>query len=65
MRNCSISFAKEAKTDVPIMSSGVNACSRKGLHALNVEHLILDHVVIEGNVGETMELQGVEKLEQA
>ncbi len=64
MRNCSISFAEEAKADVPIMSNGVEPCTKRGLHATNVEKLILDNVVIEGVVGETLELQGVDKLEQ-
>ena len=64
MRNCSISFADDAKTDVPIMSAGVEACSKKGIHAVNVKQLILDNVVIEGAVGELLELQGVDELEQ-
>ena len=64
MRNCSISFAKEAKADVPIMSNGVEPCTKRGLHATNVEKLILENVVIEGVVGETLELQGVDKLER-
>lgn len=64
MRNCSISFADDAKTDVPIMSEGVEACSKKGIHAVNVKQLILDNVVIEGAVGELLELQGVDELEQ-
>ena len=62
MRNCSISFADEAKTDVPIMSNGVDACSKKGIHATNVKQLILDRVVIEGNVGEPIELDGVDEV---
>lgn len=64
MRNCSISFAGEARSDVPIMSDGVVACSKKGLHAVNVKQLILENVSIEGNVGEALELEGVESVEQ-
>ena len=64
MRNCSISFAEEAKADVPIMTNGVEPCTKRGLHATNVEKLILKNVVIEGVEGETLELQGVDKLEQ-
>ena len=64
MRNCSISFAKEAKSDVPIMSNGVEACSKKGIHAVNVRQLILDRVVIEGNVGEPIELEGVDQVKK-
>lgn len=52
MRNCFMSFAKETKTDVPIMSERVEACTKRGLYAKNVETLVLDNVVIEGAEGE-------------
>ena len=61
MKNCSISFAEDTKCDVPIMSNGVEACSKKGLHAENVEKLILENVTIEGNNGEAVELIGVDE----
>lgn len=64
MRNCSISFAEDAKTDVPIMSNGVEPCSKRGLHATNVKELVLENVVIEGAIGEVLELDGVDKLEK-
>ncbi|MCM1252100.1 MAG: glycoside hydrolase family 28 protein [Clostridium sp.] len=64
MRNCTISFAEDAKADVPIMSNGVEACTKKGLHAVNVEQLLLKNVTIEGVVGEELELQGVDKVER-
>lgn len=56
MRNVSISFAKDARTGVPIMSDGVEPCSKRGLFAKNIKVLVLDHVTIEGQVGEAMEL---------
>lgn len=62
MKNCFISFAEDAKKDVPIMSDGVEPCSKKGIHAVNVKRLILENVVIEGVVGEALELTGVEEL---
>ncbi len=65
MKNCSISFAEDARKDVPIMSEGVEACSKKGIHAVNVKQLILENVVIEGAVGEPLELTGVEELKQS
>ena len=46
------------------MANGVDACSKKGLHATNVKELILKNVVIKGNVGDDIELAGVDKLEQ-
>ncbi|MCH5255645.1 MAG: glycoside hydrolase family 28 protein [Lachnospiraceae bacterium] len=64
MKNCSISFADEAVTNVPIMANGVDACSKKGIHATNVKRLILDNVIIRGNVGDDLELDGVDKFEQ-
>lgn len=63
MKNCTISFAKDADTNVPIMANGVDACSKKGIHATNVKKLILHNVVIKGNVGEDIEVDGVDKLE--
>lgn len=44
MKNVEISFAKEAEMGVPIMSNGVEPCSKKGIYVHNVEKLVLDHV---------------------
>lgn len=62
MRNVSISFANDAKCDVPIMSAGVDACSKRGLYARNVKKLVLDNVSIEGNIGEETELLNVDEV---
>lgn len=62
MRNVSVSFAKDAKSDVPIMSAGVESCSRRGLYARNVKRLVLDNVSISGNEGEALELEQVEEI---
>ncbi len=62
MRNCFISFAEETKTDVPIMSEGVEACTKRGLTVKNVETLVLENVVIEGAEGEPVILQGVDRV---
>lgn len=62
MRNVKVSFAEDAKCDVPIMSNGVDACSKKGLYARNVKELILENVEIDGCVGEKLELHGVEQI---
>lgn len=64
MRNCRIGFAPEAKADVPIMSDGVGACSKKGIYAANIKELVLDRVVIEGCDGKEVELDGVERVER-
>ncbi len=62
MRNCFISFAKETKTDVPIMSEGVEACTKRGFYAKNVETLVLENVVIEGAEGEPVTLENVDNV---
>ena len=64
MRNCFISFAKETKTDVPIMSEGVEACTKRGLYVKNVETLVLENVVIEGAEGEPVTLVDVDRVER-
>lgn len=62
MKNVSVSFARDAKCDVPIMSNGVDACSKKGLYARNVKKLVLENVQIEGYIGEEMELHEVDEV---
>lgn len=64
MRNVSVSFAGQAKCDVPIMSNGVEACCKKGLYARNVKKLVLDNVSIEGCEGEEIELHDVDEVER-
>lgn len=62
MKNVKVSFAKEAKSDVPIMSNGVEPCSKKGIFAKNVKKLILQNVEITGCVGEKIEMNEVDEL---
>ncbi len=62
MRNISISYAADAKCDVPAMSEGVEKSSKRGLFARNVAKLTLDNVKIEGQDGEAYELIGVDEL---
>ena len=64
MRNVTVSYAKNPKCDVPAMSEGVEKCSLKGIFANNVKKLTLDHVTINGCVGEAVELLGVDELVQ-
>ena len=61
MKNVSVSFAENAKSGVPVMSEGVETCSKRGLFARNVTKLVLDHVVIEGQVGEKLELHDIDE----
>ena len=62
MKDISISYAEDAKCDVPAMSDGVEKSSKRGLFARNVAKLTLDNVRIEGQVGEAYELEGVDEL---
>lgn len=64
MRNITISYAENAKCDVPAMSEGVEKSSKRGLFARNVAKLTLENVKIEGQVGEAYELIGVDELNQ-
>ncbi len=64
MKNISISYAEDAKCDVPAMSEGVEKSSKRGLFARNVARLTLDNVKIDGQVGEAYELINVDDLEQ-
>ncbi len=61
MRNVEVSFAKEAKSGVPIMSNGVEECSKKGIYAENVSRFVLENVTIEGQNGEAVELHNVDE----
>ena len=63
-KNVEISFAKEAKTGVPIMSNGVEPCSKKGIYVHNVEKLVLDHVQVTGADGAPVEAVDVDEMIQ-
>ena len=63
-KNVEISFAKEAKTGVPIMSNGVEQCSKKGIYVHNVEKLVLDHVQVTGADGAPVEAVDVDEMIQ-
>ena len=64
LRRVTVSFAEEAKCDVPAMSAGVEKCSKRGLFARNVKKLVLEGVKISGQQGEPMELIGVDTVEE-
>lgn len=48
MRHVYVDFAEECKTDVPIMSWNVDACSKHGIYAQNIDRLILNDVEVKG-----------------
>ncbi|MBQ7954811.1 MAG: glycoside hydrolase family 28 protein [Lachnospiraceae bacterium] len=62
MKHVHISYAENPKFDVPAMSNGVPKSSKRGLFARNVTKLYLEDVVIEGQDGEAVELEGVDEI---
>lgn len=61
MKNVSVTYAENPKCDVPAMSAGIEACSRKGIFANNVKKLVLENVSVNGQEGEEMTLLGVDE----
>lgn len=49
---------------VPIMSNGVEPCSKKGIYVHNVEKLVLDHVQVTGADGAPVEAVDVDEMIQ-
>lgn len=62
MRNVKVTYAENPKCDVPAMSEGVEACSKKGIFANNVKKLVLENVSVTGAEGEAVILQGVDEV---
>lgn len=62
MKNVHVTYAENPKKDVPAMSEGVEACTKKGIFANNIKSLVLENVVIEGQEGEAVALSNVDKV---
>lgn len=63
MRNVSIGFSNNPKSDVPAMMNGISSASKLGLFAANVEKLVLDQVTIKGQDGDKYILKGIDQEE--
>lgn len=63
MKNITVTYAEEPKTDVPAMSEGVEACCLKGIFARNVKKLILENVSVTGQKGEAVTLCEVDEVQ--
>lgn len=63
MRNVHISFAEKPVPFVPEMLCGVSEARAAGVYACNIKHLILEGLVIEGQVGEPVILENVDEAE--
>lgn len=64
MRNVEITFAENPVPEVPIMAEGVEACTKMGLVAENVDFLLLENVNVHGAVGEDILLTSVRHYER-
>lgn len=64
MKDIAVTYAENPKCDVPSMSSGVMACSLKGIYANNVKKLVLKNVSISGQEGDAITLEGVDEIEE-
>lgn len=62
MRNIKVGYAENPKCDVPAMSNGVDACTRKGIFARNIKKIVLDNVSIEGQDGDAVILEEVDEI---
>ena len=60
-----VTFADDAEPFVPAMACGVEPMVRQGIIAQNVKVLDLQNVVIEGQDGEELQLQNVDKVIRA
>ena len=59
-----ISFTQgECNAEVPIMSSGTEPCSKKGITMKNVHILRMKNVTVEGMNGEAMDLAAVDEVQ--
>lgn len=62
MRNIKVGYTENPTCDVPAMSSGVEACTKKGIFAKNIKKIILENVTIEGQDGEAITLDSVDEI---
>ena len=51
MKNITVTYAKNPKSGVPAMSSGVEECTKKGIFARNIKELVLEHRSARGRQG--------------
>lgn len=64
MEDVRVSYAQEAKADIPAMLEGAEPVSRMGIFAANIDTLALKNVMVEGQEGEKIITQHIEHLIQ-
>ncbi len=60
MENVFISYAEHAEPGTAAMMTGCEKGSRKGIFVRNAEKVTLKNVVLEGNEGEALDIEGVD-----
>lgn len=65
MEHIRVTYAENATAGVPAMLDGQGECRKMGIFVKNVSHLVLRDVVLEGQEGEAMILDGIDRLEGA
>lgn len=63
LKNIHVTYAENPKTDVPAMMEGIGPMAKKGIFAGNIKELSMENVVIEGQDGEALETENVDKIE--
>lgn len=63
MEHIRITYADNPKEDVPAMMEGIEPCTHKGIMAQNIETLILNDVVIDGQDGKAVIISGIDNYE--
>ena len=61
MRNILVTYAEDIKKDVPAMSLGVEASSKKGITVKNVKKLLLENVTVTGQEGDEITVENVDE----
>lgn len=64
MEHVHVTYAEDAKTDVPAMMDGLDPCRKMGVFADNIEQLTLHDVKIEGQDGEAFILDNIGHLDR-
>lgn len=62
MKNVKVTYSANPTEGVPAMSNGVDACTRKGIFARNINRLVLDNVSIDGQDGDKITIIGVDEV---
>lgn len=64
MERIHVTYAKDAEEGIPAMMDGISPVCRMGIYANNIETLVLEDVVIEGQLGEAVVTENIDNLIQ-